>query len=238
VLIVNADDWGADATTTDSIATCLSLRTVSAVSGMVFMQDSARAAAIARERGIDVGLHLNFTTAFSGDDVPATLRDRQQTLTAFLRSHRLAQTVFHPGLVRTFEYVVAAQIDEYRRLYSSNPARYDGHHHMHLCANVLLQRLLPPQARVRRSFSFGPGDKGLINRLYRRGIDGFLRRARYRLTDYFFHLAPIGAARLGTIARLAREHVVEVETHPADAREYQFLTGGTIFEQLGLEQHT
>ena len=35
------------------------------VSAMVFMEDSERAASIARADAIDAGLHLNFTTAFS-----------------------------------------------------------------------------------------------------------------------------------------------------------------------------
>ncbi|MGA3033268.1 MAG: hypothetical protein ABSD70_08290 [Terracidiphilus sp.] len=39
-LIVNADDWGRDVATTDSILHCVKRATVSSASGMVFMQDS------------------------------------------------------------------------------------------------------------------------------------------------------------------------------------------------------
>src|SRR4029077_20103780 len=62
VLIINADDWGRSQETTDRIAECVAHGAVSSVSAMVFMEDSERSAVIARERGIDAGLHLNFTT--------------------------------------------------------------------------------------------------------------------------------------------------------------------------------
>ena len=45
--------------------------------------------------------------------------------------------VYHPGLASSFEYVVKAQLEEYERLYGAPANRVDGHHHMHLCANVV-----------------------------------------------------------------------------------------------------
>jgi len=231
LLIVNADDWGRDAETTTRILDCARLRAVSAVSAMVFMKDSERAAMIARQQGIEAGLHLNLTTPFSAPGCPAPLLERQRTLARNLRRHRLAQVVFHPGLIYSFEYVIAAQLDEFRRLYGANPDRIDGHHHMHLCANVLLGRLLPPGTLVRRSFSFQPGEKSQWNRLYRRVVDGILAR-RHRLVDFFFSLAPLEPpSRLQGILSLARDFVVEVETHPANPEEYRFLTAGEIFRR-------
>src|SRR5213593_5300843 len=108
-LILNADDWGRDARTTDSILACVRPGAVSSVSAMVFMEDSERAAAIARERGIDAGLHLNLTTPFSAPKCPARLIERQGELARYLLRHRLARVLFHPGLVRSFQDVVAAQ---------------------------------------------------------------------------------------------------------------------------------
>ena len=228
LLIVNADDWGRDPRTTGKILDCVLRGAVSSVSTMVFMEDSERAAAIAGERGIDAGLHLNFTTSFSASGCPAGLVERQQELRRYLRRHRLAQVVFHPGLIRSFEYVVAAQLDEFRRLYGADPDRLDGHHHMHLCANVLLGGLLPSGTLVRRNFSFQAGEKSLWNRLYRRLVDDMLAR-RHRLVDFFFSLAPLEPpVRLQRIFSLAREFVVEVETHPVHPEEYRFLTGGEI----------
>jgi len=228
VLIINADDWGRDCQTTDRTLECVRCGTVSAVSAMMLMKDSERAARIAREQRIDAGLHLNFTTPFSEPGVSSVLLEHQHRLSSFLRASRLAQVVFHPGLVRSFRYVLAAQQDEFRRLYGAEPRRYDGHHHMHLCANVLVGRLLPAGVVVRRNFSFQPGEKWFGNHLYRRAVDSFLAR-RYCLTDYFFSLAPLEPPnRLQTILSLARDHTVEVETHPIAPEEYRFLAGGKL----------
>ncbi len=107
-LIINADDWGRDNETTGRILDCVVQGTVSSVSAMVFMADSARAAEIACERGIDAGLHLNFTTTFSDGKAPAQMAAHQERLARYLRSSRLAPAVFHPGLSKSFEYVVAS----------------------------------------------------------------------------------------------------------------------------------
>jgi hypothetical protein len=195
---------------------------------MVFMEDSDRAAALATERGITSGLHLNFTTPFSAPGCPTHLVERQQELAGYLLRHRLAPVVFHPGLARSFDYVVAAQLDEFHRLYGAPPKRLDGHHHMHLCANVLLRGLLPPGTLVRRNFSFQSGEKGLWNRLYRRGVDRLLER-RHRVVDFFFSLAPLEPfSRLERVFSLAREFAVELETHPVNPDEYRFLARGEI----------
>jgi hypothetical protein len=233
VLILNADDWGRDAETTNRILECIGCGAVSSVSAMVFMEDSERAALIARERGIEAGLHLNLTTPFSAPGRTMPLVEHHQRVARHLRRHRFAQVLFHPGLVRSFEYVVAAQYDEFRRLYGTDPGRVDGHHHMHLCANMLLQGLLPSGVLVRRNFSFEAGEKGTWNRLYRRVVDRSLAR-RHRLTDYFFSLEPLEPAdRLRRIFELARQFVVEVETHPVRPEEYQFLLRGELFRWIG-----
>lgn len=228
ILIINADDWGRDHQTTERTLQCVHGGTVSAVSAMVFMEDSERAARVAREREIDAGLHLNFTMPFSVPHCPARLLERQRELVAYLRRHPLARAVFHPGLVRSFEYVVKAQLDEFFRLYGAPPDRIDGHHHMHLCANVLLGRLLPPGTLVRRNFSFQPGEKSLVNRLYRNAVDHRLAR-RHRLVDFLFSLIPLAPlARLERIFSLASISAVEVETHATNPDEYSFLLGDEI----------
>jgi hypothetical protein len=228
LLIVNADDWGRDHETTERIFECLVRGTVSSTSAMVFMADSERAAAIAQERGVDAGLHLNFTTPFSAPACPRRLVERQQEVRAYLLRSRLNQVVFHPGLARSFEYIVAAQLEEFNRLYGAQPARLDGHHHMHLCTNVLLAGLLPPNTIVRRNFSFQAGEKSFINRLYRQIVDHGLGR-RHRLVDFFFSLPPLEPwGRLERIRALARRFVVEVETHPINADEYRFLMGSEV----------
>jgi len=233
VLIINADDWGRDHQTTERIFECFRRRTISSVSAMVFMEDSERAAAISREQGIDAGLHLNLTTLFSARSCPQKLKERQQELAGFLRQHSFARVVYHPWLARSFEYAVKAQIEEYGRIYGTEPERFDGHHHMHLSANVLFQGLLPFGTIVRRHFSEESGEKPLRNRLFRKFTDVLLAR-RHRLVDFFFSLPPFQSpARLQRIFSLACQFIVETETHPADPEEYRFLTGGQVFRWAG-----
>jgi hypothetical protein len=136
--------------------------------------------------------------------------------------------VYHQGLANSFDYVVAAQLEEFHRIYGEKPRRVDGHHHMHLCANVLFAGLLPSGTMVRRNFSFQPGEKSGVNRLYRGFIDRILAR-RHRLTDFLFSLPPLEpATRLEQIFSAARHAVVEVETHPVNPEEYHFLMGSQI----------
>jgi chitin disaccharide deacetylase len=233
VLIINADDWGRDEDTTDRISDCLIRHTVSSVSAMVFMKDSERAASIARERGIDAGLHLNFTTEFSALHISRRLMEHQQRIAAYLLRRRFNQIIFHPGLRRSFEYVIAAQREEFARLYGGGAQRLDGHHHMHLCTNVLLGKLLPRGAVVRRNFTFQPGEKSLTNRLYREAVDRKLSR-RHRIVDFLFSLPPFEPqSRLNRICSLAGQFVVEVETHPVHAAEFRFLTGSDLFRWAG-----
>ncbi len=224
-IIINADDWGRDRVTTDRSLDCLLRGAVSSVSAMVFMQDSQRASELACQHGVDAGLHLNLTTPFSSPQCPPRLAEHQGRLARFLTSNRLAQVVYHPGLAGSFEYVVKAQLEEFGRLYGP-AARVDGHHHMHLCANVLFQKLLPEGTIVRRNFSFAPGEKSAINRFYRNWQDRSLAR-RHSIADFFFSLPPLEPrSRLQHFFDLAnRFFYVELETHPAIPEEYDFLRG-------------
>jgi chitin disaccharide deacetylase len=227
-LIINADDWGRDVHTTNCIFDCIRCGSVSSTSAMVFMPDSARAAAIALAESIDAGLHLNLTTPFAASSLPAVLQRHHERVVRFLTSNRLARLFYHPGLTQSFHYVVAAQLEEFCRLYGSGPRRVDGHHHMHLAANVLLSNLLPGGTIARRNFSFQAGEKSLANRAFRKATDAILAK-RHRLPDYFFALVPLEPAeRLEHIVELSKNTVVEVETHPSNAAEYRFLTESGI----------
>jgi chitin disaccharide deacetylase len=233
VLIINADDWGIDSETTDRIFDCVRCGSVSSASAMVFMADSQRAADLAREYRIDTGLHLNLTTPFTAPRVSERLMHHQQLLMRFLRGNRFARMVFHPALHESFKYVVAAQLEEFGRLLGAEPKHMDGHHHMHLCANVLFGDLLPEDIAIRRNFTFQVGEKGITNRLLRKIIDNKLAR-EHRIADFFFSLPPLRPIeRLERIVRLAKKYVVEVETHPANLEEYKFLMDGRIFNLTG-----
>lgn len=232
-LIVNADDWGRSEEITDKQFDCLRCGAVSSVSAMVFMPDSERAAAMAREHGVDAGLHLNFTSAFLAANCPPRLIEKQRAVAHFLAGSAFARGIYNPFLASAFEYVVKSQIEEYTRLYGAAPERLDGHHHMHLAANVLLGGLLPKGKIVRRHFSHELREKALRHHVFRAATDALLKR-RYRVTDYFFPLIPFDIqARMERIFTLAASSTVEIETHPVNPEEYQFLAGGEIFRWAG-----
>ena len=232
-LIINADDWGCDFDTNDRALECVLSGAVSSVSAMVFMQGSEVGALLALQHGVDAGLHLNFTTPFSIDSCSSRLMEHQARCARFLNSHPFAPVVYHPGLRASFRYVTTAQLDEFERLYGHRPGRVDGHHHMHLCANVLLGGLLPEGVIVRKNFSFRRGEKGPVNRGYRHWQDRALAR-RHRTTDLFFSLLPlIPQGRFEGISALARRYDVEVETHPSNPEEFRFLMGGELIRCIG-----
>ncbi len=225
-MIINADDWGGWRTATDAALGCHQQGRITCVSAMVFMDDSERAAGLAREHGVDVGLHINFSQPFTGnaDTVPG-LVEAHRRIMRFLRSSKYALLLYHPLLRKRFRFVFQAQQDEFVRLYGRRPSHYDGHQHLHLCTNMLLDGILPEGERVRRSFSFSPGEKSTFNRAYRRWVDCRLA-TRHRLTDYFSCIGDcIRRDRLRTVRSLARVENVELMTHPERESERAFLMG-------------
>ena len=96
MLIINADDFGRSVAETDAALRCYVAGRITSVSAMVFMADSERAAELAKEKELDVGLHLNFTERFTGKNKCARLTDYQnrvshlpwakQVFAAFLQS--------------------------------------------------------------------------------------------------------------------------------------------------------
>jgi predicted glycoside hydrolase/deacetylase ChbG (UPF0249 family) len=231
MLIINADDWGHDEHTTSRILACVKRGAVSSVSSMLFMRDSERAAALARDHGIDAGLHLNLDTSFSARRLSGKLLEHQLKLAHFLRN-RFARPFFHPRLVNSFEYAVSAQFDEYNRLYGAPPQRIDGHHHVHLCANVLLSGLLPASSVIRPHFASERGEKRIRNSLFRCYAQCMLAK-RYRTVDCLVALPPLEPSRLMRIISRSNEATIEVETHPVNPAEFELLTEGALFRLLG-----
>ncbi|HXJ71470.1 MAG TPA: ChbG/HpnK family deacetylase [Candidatus Dormibacteraeota bacterium] len=225
MLRINADDWGRSMEETEAALAAFKAGTVTATSAMVFMKDSERSSEIARERNLDVGLHLNLTESFTGQNVSGRLREAQERVGRFLRRHRYAPMLYHPGLRREFHFAYEAQAEEFVHLYGQAPARVDGHLHMHQCANLVLEGIIPRGLMVRRNFSFWPGEKSWLNRSYRSVMDWWLGR-RYRLTDYFFSLETcLKSGQLSRVGKLASASSVELMTHPVYPAEHAFLTG-------------
>ncbi len=223
MLIINADDWGRSVAETDAAFRCYKANRITSVSAMVFMEDSQRAAELARDTQLDVGLHLNFSEQFTDNRCSARLKEHQKRLIRFLRQNKFAQVMYNPFLRNAFAYSYRAQAEEFVRLFGKAPSRIDGHHHMHLCANMLLSNMIPAGMRMRRNFSFWPGEKSALNRAYRRFVDRWLTR-RYRLTDYFFDLTQcIEQKKLDRVVALAKSSSVELMTHPIVHSEAEYL---------------
>jgi predicted glycoside hydrolase/deacetylase ChbG (UPF0249 family) len=223
MLVINADDWGFSRLATDTALTCHREGRITSVSAMVFMEDSERAADLARVNDVDAGLHVNLTTKISTKGVSVRLRESQERIVRFLAGSRYAQLIYNPGLRRDFHYVYQAQVDEFFRLFGAPPSHFDGHRHMHLCSNMLINPVIPAGQKVRRSFSFWPGEKSVLNRAYRSLVDRRLAR-RYRLTDFFFSLFQcLKNRQLSRVTELAGIASVELMTHPAVVEEYTFL---------------
>jgi predicted glycoside hydrolase/deacetylase ChbG (UPF0249 family) len=232
MLIINADDFGRSATETDAALGCYQEVRITSVSAMMFMEDSERAAELAKENDLDVGLHLNFDEPFTGGNSPAELREYHGRTIRYLMGNKYKQLVYNPFLRREFAYSYEAQVAEFVRLYGKPPSHIDGHHHMHLCANILLSKIIPAGMKIRRNFSFWPGEKSLLNRTYRALVDRWLSR-RYQLPDYFFDLAQcLQGKKLDRVATLAKSNNVELMTHPIVRMESEFLMSDEFLEML------
>src|SRR5947208_12754056 len=128
----------------------------------------------------------------------------------YLRRSKYAQLVENPFLRGAFSYSYEAQYEEFERLFGQPPSHIDGHHHMHLCANLLFSDLIPAGMKMRRNFSFWPGEKSWLNRTYRALVDRWLAR-RYQLPDYFFDLTQcIQEKKLDRVTAVAKSSNVEL----------------------------
>jgi predicted glycoside hydrolase/deacetylase ChbG (UPF0249 family) len=232
MLIINADDWGRSVMETDAALRCCEAGRITSVSAMVFMANSERAAELAKENAIDAGLHVNFAETFTGRNIPARLRECHNRLVRYLRRTKYTQLFYNPFLRDAFSYSYHAQAEEFARLFGNPPARVDGHHHMHLCANVLFSKMIPAGTKLRRNFSFWPGEKSWANRTYRALVDRWLAR-RYQLTDYFFDLTQcIAENKLGRVTSLAKSSTVELMTHPIVPQEAEHLMSDEFYVML------
>jgi predicted glycoside hydrolase/deacetylase ChbG (UPF0249 family) len=230
MMIVNADDWGGTSAETDAALRCYESGRISSVTAMVYMQDSVRAAEIANGISMDVGLHLNLTQIFTGIQGNGLLKEYHCQVVRFLARSKYSRLIYNPALRKQFKYVYEAQVEEFLRLYGRPPSHIDGHHHQHLCANILLDNVIPFGERVRRNFSFWPAEKMILNRAYRRASDAWLSR-RYLLTDYFFSLSHcLQNDTITRVADVARRSSVEIMTHPIKGEEYSYLMSDSYID--------
>jgi len=234
MLIITADDLGKNTATTDNSILCFKNGRITSVSAMVFMKDSERAAELASEFGVESGLHLNFSQPFDGAIRSERLLTSQLRLVAFLEKSRFAPVFYNPFLKKDFEYVYMAQYDEYVRLYGMAPTYINGHRHKHLCANVLIDGLIPRGSRIRRTFTFSWGEKNIFNLMYRRLIEQIIA-SKYVCTDSFFSLLPLDKEDYWQrIVNLSKESVVELMVHPERKEDLDCLMSDKYFEMISL----
>jgi chitin disaccharide deacetylase len=223
LLIVNADDWGASETTTESIAACFAAGGVTSATAMVHMADSERAAVRALELGLPTGLHLNLTQLFDGPAVPPRAREMQARVVAQFGQLRRRDRLL-PNLAqwRSVRHCVEDQLECFRRLYGREPTHVDGHNHVHLNPAVLFA--LPEHLHVRTA-THPPTARTPIDlaRLVRHGAI----RARYGSTDFVFDVTAVhprlGGSGLERCLALARKRSLELITHPAHDPQAELL---------------
>jgi predicted glycoside hydrolase/deacetylase ChbG (UPF0249 family) len=236
LLIINADDWGADQPTTEAIRRCYDAGAVTSVSGMVFMADSAAAARLAVERDMPAGLHINLTESFTGSDVDPVIRRRQARLAEYFSGPSWRRWGVRPALFAEIESAIAEQLAEFRSLYGRDPSHFDGHEHIHQSLGVLAARTLPTGAKMRPSFTFLPGDKAWPNRSVRAIVNRALR-TRFSAPRYFFSIRDmhpqLGGIALEEKLALSSGSSVEVMTHPAWDDEREILLDPSWVELIG-----
>ncbi|MGZ8906040.1 MAG: ChbG/HpnK family deacetylase [Methylobacter sp.] len=232
MLIVNADDLGRNNLATERILECYAQRRITSATAMVFMDNCERASDTILESGIDLGLHLNFTSPYDSSKVSHQLIEYHNRIATFLLRSKYSVLLYNPLLRAAFDYTTKAQHEEFERLFGKAPTHVDGHHHMHLCMNMLAGGYIPHDTLVRRSFSFRPGEKSGINRLYRQLVDYVLTR-HYRCVDSFFTLKRFEKrSRLNELIKLSYDSNIEVMVHPENSDELFFLMSDEYSEFL------
>ena len=232
MLIITADDFGKDQKSTDTICDCSINGRITSTSVMVFMADSVRAADLSRQLPIEFGLHLNFSESFSSDCVEETVSKEQHRIIDYLDKSKFSQIIYNPRLTRSFKTVFKAQVVEFERLYGRAPSFFNGHHHMHLSANVFFSGFFKKHTPLRRTFTFRKGEKGRLNLFYRNVLNRRITK-KFISTDHFFSIAPLeNQERLKDIFRLSKHENVEIEVHPENDDEYRFLLSEQFKDML------
>ena len=224
LLIVNADDLGWNRPTTDATLEAFRAGRITSATALMYMADSERAAELALEVGLPVGLHLNLTDPFDGE-APATVRERQMRAVRHFGAPatvwRSRRWLYDPRARQSTAEAIADQFERFREVFGREPTHFDGHNHVHLCPDVALS--LPPGVKVRTAL----GIRG-------KGMRGRLLRARQRLTlrdrlttRHFFNITAmhpefvVGGPR--ALLEKAARSSVEVMAHPGFGHEFSLL---------------
>ena len=139
-------------------------------------------------RKIDVGLHVNLTTFFSAFTCPAELLHHHQKVAGYLKRHRLAQIVYHPGLSRSFQYVLTAQLINSSVSTTKRPTVWTA---ITICTCVrtcCCRGSCRLEASLGEIFHFYRARR--VSPIMRTGKSQmFILGRRHRMTDFFFSLS-------------------------------------------------
>lgn len=135
-IIINADDLGANPQRSHGIFQCMEFGVVSSATILPNMTDSDSAARHARERNINIGLHLNLTEEYplsKSEDVPTLTELNGQ----FYDRDRL-RLALDEGRVEknSLEREVRSQLEWMFDSYGA-PTHIDSHHHVHVHPAVI-----------------------------------------------------------------------------------------------------
>ena len=224
LLIVNADDWGYDAPTTDAILETWEAGRITSTTAMMHMRDSDRAASLALDSGLPIGLHLNLTQEFTDPGAPAAVRERQARAVAHLGATEASSSdptaakatrwLYDPRIQADVDATISDQIARFEELYGRAPTHFDGHNHVDVCPNVFLSRALPAGAKMRNTRDSFPLQRspGALARAGRQA----LRSRRFASTRLLLHLAflDLDGPAVDQRVLLADSMPVEVMAHP------------------------
>jgi predicted glycoside hydrolase/deacetylase ChbG (UPF0249 family) len=226
MLIVNADDFGANERTSDPVVELFGERVLSSTSALVRMRDTARAASLAGEHGIPVGLHLNLTLPFAEESIPRPARERQRRLTEIFGSESWRGGGREGPPSQLLADVIDDQLECFREIFGE-PTHLDGHHHVHTHPAVLEH--LPAELPIRPILTV-PSRAGERRSMRERRL-----HRRFQGPELCFALEDVhpslGGAGLAALEH-ARRQPLEVMTHPRQEREREALLSADWREAL------
>lgn len=220
LVIINADDWGGFADGTDAILSAFAAGSITSTTAMVHMADSRRAAELALEHALPVGLHLNLTQPFDAPEVPQDVRERQRRVCEDVRPLSLIRRWSYdprPSTDRLIRAAIADQLEAFRSLYRKEPTHVDSHQHAHGSPDVFMR--LPKSLPARRTAS----------------MRAHVIARRLRTTERFHsisHLVPeLGGTGIESALR-APSDSIEIMVHPSFPRELPILVGRRWLQSL------
>lgn len=228
MLIINADDLGMNEQTTDGIIACCDKRLITSATAMVFMRDTARAAELASSRDIGIGLHLNFTTPFDGPPIDGDLYNHHRKLIGVFLSWRYWRYLYNPSIRESIHYCFHSQYDEFLRVFKKHPTHIDGHHHIHLAANVIFGSVLPEGGKIRKIRDLDCR-RSLLDSFCRGRMAGYLR-SRFVTTDFLYSIEPMKDDNLTKKISTARSKNVELMVHPGQDDNYSYMNTDGYFK--------